>query len=163
MSWIGQPFLTLASPARGYTTSRNTKLSSYILLGNFVYIWFGPHRKISQPYFVSTLYSSINCMHASRKFMYINPSKLGVRGLSDLDGWMDSEPYGAGSLEHGHELAGEVQRHDLVGGADEPAADEDGGDGRRAAEAAGELPLHVAAARVLVELVHRRAHAELGD
>ena len=32
----------------------------------------------------------------------------------------------------GHELAGEVQRYDLVGGADEPAADEEGGDGRRA-------------------------------
>ena len=58
-----------------------------------------------------------------------------------MDGWLQSsEPYGAGTLEHGHELAGEVQRHDLVGGADEPAADEEGGDGRRAAEAAGEPP-----------------------
>jgi hypothetical protein len=75
----------------------------------------------------------------------------------------NSEPYGAGALEHGHELAGEVQGHDLVGGADEPAADEDGGDGRRASEAAGEVALHVAAARVLVQLVHRRAHAQLGE
>ncbi|CAN6347927.1 unnamed protein product [Urochloa humidicola] len=74
-----------------------------------------------------------------------------------------SEPYGAGSLEHGHELAGEVQRHDRVGGADEPAAYEDSRDRRRTAEAAGELPLHLAAARVLVELVHRRVHAELGE
>jgi hypothetical protein len=77
--------------------------------------------------------------------------------------WRDSEPYGAGALEHGHELAGEVQRHDLVGGANEVAADEDSRDRRRAAEAAGELPLHVAAARVLVQLVHRRAHAKLGE
>ena len=89
------------------------------------------------------------------------PSKIyGV-----LSSWMDgdSEPYGAGGFEHGHELAGEVQRHDLVGGANEVAADEDGRDRRRAAEAAGELPLHVAAARVLVQLVHRRAHVELGE
>ena len=63
----------------------------------------------------------------------------------------------------GHELAGEVHRHCLVGGADEPAADEEGKDGRRAAEAAGELPLHLTAARVLVELVHRRAHPQLGE
>ena len=82
-----------------------------------------------------------------------------------MDGWMDgdSEPYGAGGFEHGHQLAGEVQRHDLVGGANEVAADEDGRDRRRAAEAAGELPLHLAASRVLVHLVHRRAHAEVGE
>ena len=79
------------------------------------------------------------------------------------DGWRDSEPYGAGGLEHGHELAGEVERHDLVGRADEVAADEDSRDRRRAAEAAGELPFHVAAARVLVQLVHRCAHVELGE
>ena len=37
-SWIREPFLTLFSPASGYP-SRNTKLSSYILLGNYVYIF----------------------------------------------------------------------------------------------------------------------------
>ena len=79
-----------------------------------------------------------------------------------MDGLLQSsEPYGAGTLEHGHELAGEVQGHDLVGGADEVAADEDGGDRRCASEAASELPLHLAPARVLVELVDGRAHAEL--
>ena len=61
-------------------------------------------------------------------------------------------------MASGHELAGEVQRHDLVGGADVEC-----GDARRAAEPAGELPLHLTAARVLVELVHRRAHPQLGE
>ena len=36
-----------------------------------------------------------------------------------------SEPEGAGLAQERHELAAEVQRHDLVGGADELAADED--------------------------------------
>jgi hypothetical protein len=76
---------------------------------------------------------------------------------------MDSEPHGSCALEHGHELAAEVQRHDPVGGPDELAADEDGGDGRRAAEAAGELPLHVMSPGVLVQLMHRRAHAEVEE
>jgi hypothetical protein len=83
--------------------------------------------------------------------------------VAPIDEWMDSEPHGSCALEHWHELAGEVQRHDLVGGADEIAADEDGGDGRRAAEAAGELALHVTSPGVLVELVHRCAHAEVGE
>ena len=95
-------------------------------------------------------------MDRSEEFLYI---------VAVADGWtiQTSEPYGAGGLQHGHELAGEVQRHDLVGGTDEVAADEDSRNRRRAAEAAGELPLHVAAARVLVQLVHRCAHVELGE
>jgi hypothetical protein len=76
---------------------------------------------------------------------------------------MDSEPHSSRALEHGHELDAEVQRHDPVGGPDELAADEDGGDGRRAAKAAGELPLHVLSPGVLVQLMHRRAHAEVEE
>ena len=76
----------------------------------------------------------------------------------------DLEPNGAGGLEHGDELAGEVERHDAVGGADELAGDEDGGDGRGAAEAAGEVALHVPAVeRVAVELVDGGADAEVGE
>ena len=78
-------------------------------------------------------------------------------------GHMDSEPHGSCVLEHGHELAGEVQGHDPIHIPDEFATDEDGGDGRRASEAAGELSLHLASPGVLVELVHRRAHAEVGE
>uniref|UniRef100_A0A804NJS5 Uncharacterized protein n=1 Tax=Zea mays TaxID=4577 RepID=A0A804NJS5_MAIZE len=78
------------------------------------------------------------------------------------------QPEGAGFPEHGHELAGEVQSHDPVGPADEVTAHEHrrhGGGRRRAAPAAaaeppGQLPLHLHAPGVPVQVVHRRVDAQ---
>jgi len=71
-------------------------------------------------------------------------------------------PERASVHEHGHELAGEVERHDPVGAADELAADEDGGDGGApAAQHLEEGALHVLAPGVSVQLVHQRVHAQV--
>ncbi|KAK3417873.1 hypothetical protein EUGRSUZ_H03859 [Eucalyptus grandis] len=70
------------------------------------------------------------------------------------------EPQCAGVLEHSLERAAEVVGHDGVGRPDELPPDEDGGDGRAAAEPS-QGPLHLLPSRVLVELVDGRAHTEL--
>jgi hypothetical protein len=77
--------------------------------------------------------------------------------------WLDLHPERAGVCEHGLELAGEVERHDTFGAADEPAADEDGRHGGPpAAEHLDQRPLHLLAPEVAVQLVHQRVDGEVG-
>jgi hypothetical protein len=72
------------------------------------------------------------------------------------------DPEGASVHEHGHELSAEVERHDIVGAADELAADEDGGDGGRPpSQHLEQRALHVLAPGVAVQLVHQRVHAQV--
>uniref|UniRef100_A0A804RHP1 Uncharacterized protein n=1 Tax=Zea mays TaxID=4577 RepID=A0A804RHP1_MAIZE len=72
------------------------------------------------------------------------------------------QPERTGALEHGHELAGEVERHDPVSSADKLAADEDGGDGGAPpSQHLEQRALHVLAPGVAVQLVHQRVHAQV--
>ena len=68
---------------------------------------------------------------------------------------------GARLAEEGHEMAAEVQLHDLPGAADEGATDEYRRHRRALAHHASERPLHILSLGVLAHLVHRRAHAQL--
>jgi hypothetical protein len=80
-----------------------------------------------------------------------------VRSLDDL------HPERAGVGEHGPVLAGEVERHDLVGAADESAAYEDGRHDRPPApQHLDQCALHLLSPGVAVQLVLQRVHGEVG-
>lgn len=72
-------------------------------------------------------------------------------------------PEGTRIAKQRDKVAAEVQRHDLVGGADEPPADEHRRHGGAAAEEPRQRLLHLLPPRVLVQLHHRRVHPELAE
>ena len=74
-----------------------------------------------------------------------------------------SEPECSGVAEQRHELATKVERHDLIGRANEVAADEHGGHGGAAAQHVGQRSLHVLPLGVLVQLVDGRVHTQLAE
>lgn len=69
------------------------------------------------------------CRHRPRRPPCPPRFRARVRVLGSGGAKRQLEPLGSGVAEEGDELAGEVEGHDAVGGADELPADEDGGEG----------------------------------
>jgi hypothetical protein len=85
-------------------------------------------------------------------------TRLTKKLASPLGSFFSLQPERAGFLEQGHKLPREVESHGPVGPADEHRRH---GGHAAAAEHPGELPLHLAAAGVPVQLVHGGVHAQV--
>lgn len=71
------------------------------------------------------------------------------------------EPECSLSFEQWDELATEVERHDLVGGADKAAADEHDGDAGPAADGVDKSFLHLPPSGILVQLMNGRVDTHI--